>query len=94
MQTQVGAAKNVRGKVQAKSGILTKGRLGLLRLSSALMSPGSAGGLSQRHIVPPRICSLLPVQSQPPATRRKPESARTARLMAHLPLLAQLLHSS
>lgn len=31
-------------KVRAQSGILTRGRIGLLRLSSALMSPVSAGG--------------------------------------------------
>lgn len=30
--------------MQAQSGILTRGRIGLLRLSPALMSPVSAGG--------------------------------------------------
>lgn len=45
--------------------------------------------ISERHIVPPRICSLLPVQCQSPAT--SPRSPRPAKLVSQQTAVQKIL---
>lgn len=59
------------------------------------MSPVSARGPRSATLLPPRIRSLLPVQSQPPAGRREPQPDRTSARVDHVTLgtFTRVLHA-